>query len=111
VCAVAVALSVCIGVRGCGWPSSTSICHIKMAVFILMNRALNSVSTVDDMTPKIICEILRMAPLLKGMQSFPAMNMCLHAPLQAVDCKDHVACMVGEYCMLLCSHVIQELFT
>jgi hypothetical protein len=74
--ACAVALSVCIGVRGCGWPSSMSVWCIEMAVFTLMNRAPSSASTADDMAAQVICKILRMAPLLKGMSSFPAMNMC-----------------------------------
>ncbi len=70
--ACAVALLVCIGVRGCEWPSSMSVWCIKTAVFALMNRAPNSVSAADDMTAQIICNILRKAPLLKGMLSFPA---------------------------------------
>ncbi len=48
--ACAVALSVCIGVRGCGWPSSVSIWRIETAVFALMNKAPKSASAVDDMT-------------------------------------------------------------
>ncbi len=39
--ACAVALSVCIGVGGCGWPSSMRVCCMEMAVFALMNRAPN----------------------------------------------------------------------
>jgi hypothetical protein len=73
--ACAVALSVCIGVRGCGWPSSMRVCHMETAVFALMNRAPNSSSTADDMTAQIICEMLRTAPLLKGISSLLAMNM------------------------------------
>jgi hypothetical protein len=55
--ACAVALLVCIGVRGCGWPSSASIWHIETAVFAFMNRAPNSASARDDMTAHIICKI------------------------------------------------------
>ncbi len=80
--ACAVALLVCIGVHGCGWPSSASVWRIEMAVFLLMNRALSSASNADDMTAQIICKILRTTPLLKGMLSFPAMNMCPPARLQ-----------------------------
>ena len=40
-----------------------------------MNSAPNSASAVDDMTALIIWEILRMALLLRGMFSLPAMNM------------------------------------
>jgi hypothetical protein len=50
-------------------------------LFELMNRP-SSASTEDDMTARIICKMLRMAPLLKGMSSFPAMNMCPPAQLQ-----------------------------
>jgi hypothetical protein len=72
----AAVLLVCIGVRGCGWPSSMSIWHIEMAVFALMKSAPTSASAVDDLTAQIICEILKMAPLLKGILSFLAINMC-----------------------------------
>jgi hypothetical protein len=81
--ACAIALSVCIGAHGCGWPSSTSVWHIEMAVFALMNRAPSSASAADDMTAQIICKILRTPPLLKGMLSFPTMNMC--PPMQLQD--------------------------
>ncbi len=40
--ACAIVLLVCIGVHGCGWPSSASIWRIEMAVFALMKRAPNS---------------------------------------------------------------------
>ncbi len=73
----AVALSVCIGVRGCGWLNSMSVWHIETAVFVLMKMAPNSASTVDNMTARIICKILRMVPLLKGMSSFPAIKCVL----------------------------------
>ncbi len=78
----AVALLACISGCGCGWSSSVSIWCIKTAVFALMNRAPNSASAANDITAQIICEILRMASLLKGMLSFPAMNMCPPAGLQ-----------------------------
>ncbi len=80
--ACAVALLVCIGVHGCGWPSSASIWCIERAVFALLNRAPDSASAADDMTAQIIYEILRMVPLLKGMSSFLAMNMCPPVRLQ-----------------------------
>ncbi len=71
----AVALSVCIGVHGCGWPSSMRVCRMEMAFFALLNRAPNSASAADDMNAQIICEMLRTAPLLKGNSSLLAMNM------------------------------------
>jgi hypothetical protein len=78
--ACAVALLVCIGVGGCGWPNSMSIWCFE--VFALMKSAPNSASAADDMTAQIICKILRMEPLLKGMSSFPAMNICPPMRLQ-----------------------------
>ncbi len=85
--ACAVVLLVCIGVSGCGWLSSLSIWRIKVAVFALMKRAPNSASAADDMTAQIICKILRMVPLLKGLSSVPAMNIC--PPVQLHDfCLD-----------------------
>jgi hypothetical protein len=66
---------ICIGVHGCVWLSSTSIWRIETAVFVLMKRAPNLASAADDMTAQIICKILRTTQLLKGMLSFPAMNM------------------------------------
>ena len=73
--ACAVALSVCIGVRGCGCPSSINVVRIETAVFALIKRAPSSASAADDITARIICEMLRTAPLLMGISSFPAMNM------------------------------------
>ena len=73
--ACAVALSVCIGVCGCGCPSSINVVRIETAVFALMKRAPSSASAADDITARIICEMLRTAPLLMGISSFPALNM------------------------------------
>ncbi len=80
--ACAVALSVCIGVRGCGWPSLVSVCCIETAVFALMNKAPSSAFVADDMMARIIWEMLRTAPLLMGIFSFPTMNMWPPARLQ-----------------------------
>ncbi len=46
-----------------------------MAVFAFMNRVPSSASAMDDMKARIICEMLRTAPLLMGILSFLAMNM------------------------------------
>ncbi len=115
------ALSVCIGVHGCGWPSLMRVCGMDTAVFASMNRAPNSASNADDMTARIICEMLRMAPLLKGISSLPAMNMWPPAWLRAfwlgevrciaVDRKDHFARAVCEYCFFLRGHKIQKFLT
>jgi hypothetical protein len=81
--AFVVLLSVCIGVGGWGWPSSSSVWRIEMAVFALIKRALSSASVVDDMTARIIFKILRTAPLFVGMLSLPAMKMCPPTRLHA----------------------------
>ncbi len=72
----AVLLSVCINVGSWGWPSSLSMWRTETAVFALIKRALSSASMGDDMTARIICEILRMAPLFVGMSSLTTLNMC-----------------------------------
>jgi hypothetical protein len=72
----AVLLSGCIGVGGWVWPSSLSVWYMETAVFALMKRAPSSASTVDDMTARIICKMLRAALLFVGMLSLPAINMC-----------------------------------
>ncbi len=73
--ACAVELSVWMGVCGCGWPISSSVCRIDTAILALMNSAPNSASAADDITAFIICEIFNIAPLLIGISSGPAMNM------------------------------------
>ena len=44
--------------------------RIETAVFAFINRAPSLASAVDDMTARMICEILRTAPLFVGMLSF-----------------------------------------
>ena len=73
--ACAVALSVYIGVWGCGCPSLISVCRIETAVFALINKAPNSASAADDITARIIWEMLSTAPLLDGISLRPAMKM------------------------------------
>ncbi len=73
--ACAVELLVCISVCVWGWPDSSSIVRMETAVFALMNSAASSASAADDRTDFIICKMLRMAPLLIGSLSYPAMNM------------------------------------
>jgi hypothetical protein len=99
--ACAVAVLVCIGVHGCGWPSSASIWRIKTAVFALMKRAPNSASAADDMTVQIICKILRMALLLKSMSSFSALNMCPPGRLQDLGLNKYDALLWIAKTMLL----------
>jgi hypothetical protein len=61
-----------------------------------MNSAPNSASAADDMTALIIWEILRMAPLLRGMLSFPAMNMWPPARLRALASDKYKASLWME---------------
>ena len=59
--------------------------RIETAVFALINRAPSLVSAAaDDMTARMIYEILRMAPLFVGMTSFADIDMCPPAQLQAL---------------------------
>ena len=73
--ACAVELSVCIGVRVWGWPNSSIVVRMEMAVFALTNNAPSSASAADDMTDLIICDMLRTATLFIGISSSPATNM------------------------------------
>ena len=50
---------------------------IDTAVFALINRVPSSASAADDVTARIICEMLRTAQLLMGILFFPAMIMGL----------------------------------
>ncbi len=97
-----IALSVCIGVRDCGWPSLISVCQIDTTVCAWMNRAPKSASTVDDMTARIICDILRMAPLLIGILSLPATNMWPLARLQDFGSERYGALLWIARTMRLC---------
>ncbi len=119
--ACAVALLICIGVRSCGWLSSMSIWRIKTAVNALMKKGTqfclrcrwhdcsNYLQNIEDST------IVEGYAILFGHE-----HLSIHVTVGfgsrwvqciAVNCKDHVASAVGEYCILLCCHVIQELFT
>ena len=51
--------------------------------FALMKRAPNSASAAEDITARIICEILRTAPLFLGISSSVAINMWPPARLRA----------------------------
>ncbi len=77
----AVELSVWMGVHVCGWPSSLSVLCIDTAILELMNSAPSLASAAGDITALIICDMLSTAPLLVGISSLPAMNMCFPARL------------------------------
>ena len=58
----AVALSQCMGVGGCGWPSSLSVSLIIFASFAFKNIATNSVSVSDAATNLRIVQNVRIGP-------------------------------------------------
>ena len=62
----AVELSVWIGVRGWGCPISRRVILVGTAVFALRKSAPNSALAADDITVRMICEMLSTAPLLGG---------------------------------------------
>ena len=80
----AVVLSVCIGVGGCLCPRKSRVCRAGMASLQLMYRAPILASAADDMTALMICEIVRMAPLLLGIASSLDMKKCPPALLRAL---------------------------
>ncbi len=100
-----VLLSVCIGVGGWGWPISLSVWRMETAVFALMKRAPSSASAMDDMIARIICEMLRMAPLFVGMSSLPAINMCPPTRLHAFGLDKYEALLCITRTMLLALYV------
>ena len=63
---LAVELSVCMGVWGCGCPISARMFLMCTAYLALMNSATNSASVAEDITTLIICATLWMLPLLGG---------------------------------------------
>ena len=58
----AVALSQCMGVDGCRWPSSSSVTLIIFASFTFKNIAPNSASTADAATKLRIVQSVRIGP-------------------------------------------------
>ena len=65
----AVALSQCMGVGGCGWPSSSSVILMIFAYFAFKNIAPNSSSAVDAATNLRIVQSVRNGPFRQMGQS------------------------------------------
>ena len=65
----AVALSQCMGVGGCGWPSSSSVSLMIFASFAFKNIAPNSASSADAATKLRIVQSVRIGPF-RHMGSF-----------------------------------------
>ncbi len=78
---------------------------MEMAVFALMKRVPSSASVADDMTARIICKMLRTAPLFVGMLSLPAINMCPPARLRAFGSDKYEALLCITRTMLLALYV------
>ena len=67
------------GVRGWGWPISTSVVCCGTASFALMNIATIPASTADVITALMICAMFNTAPLFAGMvASFDRKNSLPH---------------------------------
>ena len=58
----AVALLQCMGVGGCGWPSSSSVSLMVFASFAFKNIAPNSASAADAATNLRIFQSVRIGP-------------------------------------------------
>ncbi len=59
----AVELSTWIGVGGCGWPISSNVVCRGTASVVFSKTAPHSASAAEDMTLRMILDLLRMAPL------------------------------------------------
>ena len=79
--------------------------RIETAVFALIKRGASSASVADDMTARIICKMLRTAPLFVGMVSLPAINMCLPVQLRAFGSDKYEALLCISRTMLLALYV------
>ncbi len=96
-----VELSVWMGVCGCGWPNSSNMRPIDIAVFGFMNSTPSSASAANDITVLIICKMFNTAPLLMGISSVLAINMWLLAWLQALGLDKYDALLWMESFILL----------
>ncbi len=110
----AVVLSVYIGVCGCLWPISSSICHWGTASHALMYRDPSLASAAEDITALMSCARLRMDPLLIGSSRLDDMKKFPPAHLgRKQHCVQQVPChfLVGYDGILMCSCVVEELLT
>ena len=98
-------LSIWIGVGGCGWSISSSNCRCGMASFELMNSAPSLASAAEDMIALMICEMVRMAPLLVGNSSFSDRKKCPPARLLAFVSYRYGALLWAASIILLARYV------
>ena len=80
---------------------------METAVFALMNRAPNFASAAEDMAAQIMCDMLRISIVEGDVVLSGHEHVASHSAVGfwfgevrhiAVDCEDHVARAVGEYC-------------
>ena len=81
-----------------------SVAH-RDSRFAFINRAPSSASAADDITARIICEMLRTAPLFAGMSSFDDINMCPPARLRALGSDKYDASLWTARTMSLALYV------
>ena len=101
----AVLLSVCMGVFGCLCPISCRRLRIGTASHALMYNAPNSASAALDMTPFMIFDMLRIAPLLGGSSVSPVKKKCPPALLLACGSLNYDASLCTASTMSLFSYV------
>ncbi len=98
---LAVVLSICIGVHGCGCPILVSMLRMCTASFAFKNNAPSSASTANDITAFIIIVVVNVAPLLGGDVSlfdkkWPPASLCDFSCLHRLHCCG----LVGSCCLL-----------
>ena len=62
----AILLSVWVGIRGCGWPSSSGVLRMGNTVLEFKNNTPSSASASGDIALRMIVDWLRTAPLFGG---------------------------------------------
>jgi hypothetical protein len=102
----AVVLSVWIGVRGCGWPISSSMFRKCTASFVLMNYEPSSASAAEDITALMIVAMVRIAPLLGGNLSSFDRKKCPPAQLRDFFSSAYPASLWTANIILLALYVM-----
>ena len=101
----AVVLSIWIGVGGCLCPISSSNCRCGMASCELIKSAASSASAADDITARMICEVVCIAPLFVGNSSFSDKKKWPPARLRAFVSERYDASLCAVSTMLLALYV------
>ncbi len=112
-------LLVCVGVGGWGCPISLSTLHIGTASCALMYTVPSSALATEDMTALMSCAMLSTNLLLLGFFASDDMKKTsgmttsfwfVEIQCIAVDDQNHVACVIGEYSILMGCCVIEKIF-